>query len=86
VFEYLDQDLKKHMDVMGKSLNPRLVKSYMYQLIQGMCYCHQVHTHTHTHTHVYMIYNCACPFSLTHIYTLFHTHTLAHSTACCTAT
>ncbi|XP_041371838.1 cyclin-dependent kinase 2-like [Gigantopelta aegis] len=41
VFEYLNQDLKKYMDSAppaGLSLD--LVKSYLYQLLQGIGYCH----------------------------------------------
>eukprot|EP00941_MAST-03F_sp_MAST-3F-sp1_P002254 g2254.t1 len=42
VFEYLDQDLKKHMDsVRGKSLKPVLVKSYVYQMLLGIDFCHK---------------------------------------------
>lgn len=39
VFEYLDQDLKKHIDV-SRNLSMRLVKSYMHQLIKGIDFCH----------------------------------------------
>jgi serine/threonine protein kinase len=41
VFEYLDQDLKRHMDFTSGPLKRDLVKSYMYQLLKGMCFCHQ---------------------------------------------
>lgn len=41
VFEFLDQDLKKYMDSIGKKLKPMLVKSYMYQLLQGIAFCHR---------------------------------------------
>lgn len=40
VFEFLDQDLKVHMDNVRGLLKPNLVKSYMYQLLKGMCFCH----------------------------------------------
>eukprot|EP00045_Choanoeca_perplexa_P022706 m.10658 g.10658 ORF g.10658 m.10658 type:complete len:292 (+) comp9643_c0_seq1:115-990(+) len=40
VFEYLDQDLKKHMDSAREGLAPRLVKSYMLQLLKGIDFCH----------------------------------------------
>jgi serine/threonine protein kinase len=40
VFEFLDQDLKKHMDSIS-SLAPALVQSYTKQLLQGLAYCHQ---------------------------------------------
>eukprot|EP00456_Euglypha_rotunda_P043027 TRINITY_DN3361_c0_g1_i1.p1 TRINITY_DN3361_c0_g1~~TRINITY_DN3361_c0_g1_i1.p1 ORF type:complete len:317 (-),score=50.41 TRINITY_DN3361_c0_g1_i1:19-969(-) len=39
-FEYLDQDLKKYMDLCGKSLHQMLVKSYLYQLVKGIAHCH----------------------------------------------
>ncbi|XP_014673642.1 PREDICTED: cyclin-dependent kinase 2-like [Priapulus caudatus] len=40
VFEYLNQDLKKYMDSVPHSLALPLVKSYLWQLLQGICYCH----------------------------------------------
>lgn len=39
VFEYLDQDLKRYMDSVS-SLAPILVKSYLFQLVNGIAYCH----------------------------------------------
>jgi cyclin-dependent kinase 2 len=39
VFEFLDQDLKRYMDSVV-SLAPMVVKSYLYQLINGIAYCH----------------------------------------------
>lgn len=41
VFEYLDQDLKRYMDTV-KSVHPMRVKSYLYQLINGIAYCHSL--------------------------------------------
>lgn len=43
VFEYLDKDLKKYMDQHGNNgaLEPHIVKSFMYQLLQGINFCHQ---------------------------------------------
>jgi len=41
VFEFLDQDLKKYMDTVGKKLKPMLVKSYLYQMLQGITFCHR---------------------------------------------
>mmetsp|Transcript_21890 Transcript_21890/g.43437 ORF Transcript_21890/g.43437 Transcript_21890/m.43437 type:complete len:326 (+) Transcript_21890:89-1066(+) len=49
VFEFLDQDLKKYMDAIGGgkmtkgtvSMNPMLVKSYMWQLLEGIAFCHR---------------------------------------------
>jgi cyclin-dependent kinase 2 len=40
IFEFLDQDLKKHMDANGGPLRPMVVKSYLYQILAGLCYCH----------------------------------------------
>ena len=40
VFEYLEQDLKKYMDFVGARLDKLLVKSYMYQLLLGIAFCH----------------------------------------------
>ncbi|XP_002740677.1 cyclin-dependent kinase 2-like [Saccoglossus kowalevskii] len=41
VFEYLNQDLKKYMDSSPPSGLPLpLVKSYLFQLLQGVAYCH----------------------------------------------
>eukprot|EP01111_Echinosteliopsis_oligospora_P011452 TRINITY_DN3789_c0_g1_i2.p1 TRINITY_DN3789_c0_g1~~TRINITY_DN3789_c0_g1_i2.p1 ORF type:complete len:166 (-),score=31.43 TRINITY_DN3789_c0_g1_i2:109-606(-) len=40
VFEYVEQDLKKYMDSVPGMINPLLVKSYMYQLLRGIAYCH----------------------------------------------
>jgi len=42
VFEFLDQDLKKYLDACGdQGLEPYIVKSFLYQLLQGIAYCHQ---------------------------------------------
>ncbi|XP_028608757.1 cyclin-dependent kinase 3 isoform X1 [Grammomys surdaster] len=41
VFEFLTQDLKKHMDSSPTSeLPPHVVKSYLSQLLQGVSFCH----------------------------------------------
>lgn len=40
VFEYLERDLKKFLDNQRKPLQPLLIKSYAYQIIAGLCYCH----------------------------------------------
>jgi serine/threonine protein kinase len=41
VFEFLTQDLKMYLDrCSGSPSNPRLVKSYMWQLLQGTHFCH----------------------------------------------
>ena len=45
VFEYLDTDLKKYMDMTGKGpsnpLPKSIVKSFMYQLVEGVAHCHK---------------------------------------------
>jgi len=40
VFEYLDQDLKKYLDVCESGMDLTVVKSFLYQLITGVAYCH----------------------------------------------
>ena len=43
VFEYLHYDMRKFLDRRSKQrspLPPMIVKSYAYQIIAGLCYCH----------------------------------------------
>ncbi len=40
VFEHLDQDLKKYLDVCQGSLDTTVMKSFLYQLLRGVAYCH----------------------------------------------
>jgi cyclin-dependent kinase len=40
VFEYLDQDLKKYLDVCDGGLDLKIVKSFLFQLLTGVTYCH----------------------------------------------
>ena len=42
VFEYLEMDLKKKIDSLGHGncFPPKVVKSYMYQLLSGVAACH----------------------------------------------
>eukprot|EP00388_Colpodella_angusta_P004315 GDKJ01014342.1.p1 GENE.GDKJ01014342.1~~GDKJ01014342.1.p1 ORF type:complete len:326 (+),score=41.70 GDKJ01014342.1:34-1011(+) len=40
VFEYLDYDLKKFMKAHSCDLNMQQVKSFAYQLLNGIAYCH----------------------------------------------
>jgi len=40
IFEYLDFDLKKYLDQLNGPVNPQLVKSYLYQMLDGIAYCH----------------------------------------------
>jgi serine/threonine protein kinase len=43
VFEFMDGDLKKYMDTQGErgALKPIVIKSFMYQLLRGIDFCHQ---------------------------------------------
>eukprot|EP00937_MAST-01D_sp_MAST-1D-sp2_P004337 g4337.t1 len=41
VFEFVDKDLKKFMDHTPGYLDPMLVKSYMFQLVRGLAFCHK---------------------------------------------
>eukprot|EP00930_Biecheleria_cincta_P014309 TRINITY_DN1236_c0_g1_i1.p1 TRINITY_DN1236_c0_g1~~TRINITY_DN1236_c0_g1_i1.p1 ORF type:complete len:296 (-),score=66.86 TRINITY_DN1236_c0_g1_i1:52-939(-) len=41
VFEYLDQDLKKLLDHCDGGLDSATTKSFLYQLLRGIAYCHQ---------------------------------------------
>jgi len=40
VFEFLDQDLKKYLDIAGAPLAPQLVKANLYQMLNGLAFCH----------------------------------------------
>jgi cyclin-dependent kinase 2 len=49
VFEFLDEDLKKHIDTIRRQLrnegkpyqlHPMIVKSFLYQLVKGISFCH----------------------------------------------
>jgi len=41
VFEYLDRDLKQYMDqILPQKMERMLAKSYLYQLLRGIRYCH----------------------------------------------
>ncbi|BFZ60718.1 negative regulator of the PHO system [Saitoella coloradoensis] len=43
VFEFMERDLKKYMDVVGKNgqLPSQTIKSFMYQLLLGLAHCHE---------------------------------------------
>ncbi|CAF9914724.1 MAG: negative regulator of the PHO system [Gomphillus americanus] len=43
VFEYMDKDLKKYMDSRSErgNLDPATIKSFMYQLLKGIAFCHE---------------------------------------------
>lgn len=40
VFEYCDQDLKKYFDSCQGDVDANIVKSFMYQLLRGLAFCH----------------------------------------------
>jgi len=42
VFEFLDQDLKKYLDSYGdRGLDAPTTKSFLWQLLKGICHCHE---------------------------------------------
>lgn len=43
IFEFCEQDLKKYMDQHGDrgALDPKVVRSFMYQLLKGTAFCHE---------------------------------------------
>ncbi|KAG6005958.1 negative regulator of the PHO system [Claviceps pusilla] len=43
VFEFMDGDLKRYMDTHGErgALKPATIKSFMFQLLRGIDFCHQ---------------------------------------------
>lgn len=43
VFEHMDGDLKRYMDLNGErgALKPSVIKSFMFQLLKGIDFCHQ---------------------------------------------
>lgn len=40
VFEHCDQDLKKYFDSLNGDIEMDVVKSFMYQLLRGLAFCH----------------------------------------------
>mmetsp|Transcript_37840 Transcript_37840/g.78574 ORF Transcript_37840/g.78574 Transcript_37840/m.78574 type:complete len:308 (+) Transcript_37840:126-1049(+) len=40
VFEFLDQDLKKYLDICDSGLDLPILQSFLYQLLTGVAYCH----------------------------------------------
>ncbi|CAK4078179.1 unnamed protein product [Aphanomyces euteiches] len=40
VFEFVDRDLKRQMDKTLGTVDPMLIKAYMYQLLKGLAFCH----------------------------------------------
>jgi len=43
VFEYMDKDLKKYMDTYGSPLPHDQIRSFMFQLLRGVAFCHERH-------------------------------------------
>ncbi|EAS28061.3 CMGC/CDK/CDK5 protein kinase [Coccidioides immitis RS] len=41
VFEYMDNDLKRYMDAQNGPLDPNTIKSFFYQLMRGIAFCHE---------------------------------------------
>jgi len=41
VFEYLDQDLKKYLDDCRGEIPLALTKSFLFQLLKGVAFCHE---------------------------------------------
>eukprot|EP00128_Syssomonas_multiformis_P006224 Colp12_sorted_trinity150504_noHs@6808 len=41
VFEYCDQDLKKYIDACVGEVKPFVIKSFLYQLLRGVAFCHE---------------------------------------------
>jgi hypothetical protein len=42
VFEHLDQDLKDYMDRVATGLELPILKSFLFQLVRGIAYCHHL--------------------------------------------
>lgn len=40
IFEHCDQDLKKYFDSLNGEIDPNVVKSFFYQLLKGLSFCH----------------------------------------------
>ncbi|KAA0193264.1 hypothetical protein HAZT_HAZT006087 [Hyalella azteca] len=40
IFEHCDQDLKKYFDCLNGEIDPDIVKSFMFQLLRGLDFCH----------------------------------------------
>lgn len=40
VFEFLDQDLKKYLDICDSGLDLPILTSFLYQLLNGIAHCH----------------------------------------------
>ncbi|CAN0009088.1 unnamed protein product [Pylaiella littoralis] len=40
IFEWVDQDLKRYMNSCKSNLEPMLIKSYMFQIMRALDFCH----------------------------------------------
>ncbi|KRX01219.1 Protein kinase-like domain [Pseudocohnilembus persalinus] len=40
IFDFLDYDLKKYLEINGKPLTPELCKHHLFQLLLSIAYCH----------------------------------------------
>ena len=40
VFEYIKYDLRKYLKSLGKAMDPKIIKSFLKQLISGLLHCH----------------------------------------------
>jgi cyclin-dependent kinase 5 len=40
VFEHCDQDLRKYFDSLSGEIDPDVVRSFMFQLLRGLGFCH----------------------------------------------
>ncbi|CAM9425944.1 unnamed protein product [Ascophyllum nodosum] len=40
IFEWVDQDLKRYMNSCKQNLEPMLIKSYLYQMLKALAFCH----------------------------------------------
>ena len=40
VFEFCDEDLKKHLDQATNGMSSTQIKSYLFQLLAGIGFCH----------------------------------------------
>ncbi|XP_065200041.1 cyclin-dependent kinase 5 homolog isoform X2 [Planococcus citri] len=40
IFEYCEQDLKKYFDGLNCDIDVNVVRSFMYQLLRGLAFCH----------------------------------------------
>ena len=41
VFEFCDEDLKKHLDAESDGMSPESIQSNLYQLLAGVAFCHE---------------------------------------------